>query len=290
MHTVGESDDDIPKNQFDFLLQFLKGQENLYEQLELLYWDDPRHTLKLYLCKNFKFMYSKDQEKTVNIVEACTKCLEVHQKSIICTSEFLCRNLECKICPSHHYYLCLTTGVIPKESKAINKWQKCRSARRISGETLTWTFTWCLHDDRGLEDVPVNKYWKSCTLIDLASDTNYITHAVAETIKSTGWKCHTSCTWSWWNGDLRRNKKILVKSQDSQITRYLQFQQILCYGLKPIGDIEQHVSERPLYIFFQRSKWILNQWPCLCSFKQHCEHACILANYNLINLSSLYPG
>lgn len=50
----------------------------------------PRHALKLYLCKKL----GTDWKKAVNTVGACTECLEVHEKSITCTSEFLCRKYQ----------------------------------------------------------------------------------------------------------------------------------------------------------------------------------------------------
>ncbi len=52
-----------------------------------------------------------------------------------------------------------------------------------------------------LMDVTTNAGQKIGTLIDLASDTNYITHEDADRLKLKGEKNHPSGSWSWQDGD-----------------------------------------------------------------------------------------
>lgn len=130
-----------PDKRFDSLLNFLKSQESIYEQLDQLRDEEPprkeirpeqrqartrtsnqsssylsgcvvcgdiKHKKKLYFCKKFRVLKLAEKKDAVRKLGACWKCLEVHDDDIHCKTSFLCKNPECedKRAIDHHYYLC----------------------------------------------------------------------------------------------------------------------------------------------------------------------------------------
>lgn len=102
-----------PENWFDSLLAFLREQENIYEQLEQLNQEEPsrretrmeprhartksakssndpagcvvcgdrKHKRKLYFCKQFRALTLAEKKAAVKKLEACKRCLEIHDDS-----------------------------------------------------------------------------------------------------------------------------------------------------------------------------------------------------------------
>lgn len=242
-------------NRFDSLLNFLKEQESIYEQLEQLRDDefrrnesrveprhartkaaksendqrgcvvcgDEKHRKKLFFCKQFKTLRLADKKTAVKKLGACEKCLETHDMMAYCKPTYLCKRQDCgdEHIQEHHY--CLCPNAERNKSKAVQ-----RLSRRGLGEKESWrnytdeqekflsklppelakqcrdafsntaakTFNTVkdhsgLLTESGLQELPVimmllevtaNAGQRIGTLIDLASDTNYITHSAAKSL------------------------------------------------------------------------------------------------------------
>lgn len=172
---------------------------------------------KLYYCRKFKTLQVAEKKEAVKRVGACGRCLEVHNDGAECKTTFLCKNEGCKDTqgPGHHYYLCPKAGSKgdgprrPKPSLERGGWKKCteiqeefltslppelaQRCRNVFCNSVAKTFSSSMPESRllaqnGLKEFPVimmilevtaNAGQKIGTLIDLASDTNYITHEAA---------------------------------------------------------------------------------------------------------------
>lgn len=140
VYIADEKNAGVQQARFDKLLEFLKTQEAIYEQLEQLREDEPsrkesrsdprhartratelssdpagcivcgdsKHKKKLYFCKKFRTLKPSEKENVMRRLRACKRCLEIHEGAAYCKSTYLCRNLERKDqqTPEHHYYLC----------------------------------------------------------------------------------------------------------------------------------------------------------------------------------------
>lgn len=237
-----------PENRFDSLLDFLKKQENIYEQLEQLRGDEPsrretktesrhtrtksdhigcvvcgdgKHKKKLYFCKPFRGLKPAKKKIAVRKLGACKMCLEVHDDSSYCNPAYLCKNQDCKDerVPEHHYYLCPNAQMKknevgqkkgrfdPERDKGQRRYTEeqeelfnklspelAKQCRDVFSNTASRALDTVkdqpgLLEGSGLHELPVimmlievtaNAGQKIGTLIDLASDTNYITHKAAK--------------------------------------------------------------------------------------------------------------
>ena len=245
---------------------------------------DQRHSKKLYMCTKFKYMNCIDREEAVKKVGACRKCLELHDKGSMCTSAFLCKKPECEIQSSHHYYLCprnskaqrkVTEPVTVAESGRYTDIQEefmsklspdlakeCRNAfsntmSRVS-KALNTTQSPLLKE-HNITEVPVimmvvevtaNAGQKIGALIDLASDTNYITHRAAKILNL---KSENVTLVVHGVGGMRFSvdtKRYLLKIRVGTPQGTLRSHQLLCYGLDNIADIQQPVTATQLVRFF----------------------------------------
>ncbi|XP_024119933.1 uncharacterized protein LOC112141110, partial [Oryzias melastigma] len=309
-----------PDDRFDNLLSFLKGQEQIYEQLNQLWDDEPagreakaeikhtrtrstkqdqmgcvvcgdvKHKRKLYFCKQFRELKTNEKNIAVKKLGACKKCLEVHDDSSFCNPAYLCKNQECKSddLPAHNFCLCPNAQFKrgeqsqkrSKEDAAKSQSQRkytqeqeeffnklspelakqCRDVfSNTASRALNLTKEPSLFGENGVKEFPVimmlltvtaNAGQKIGALIDLASDTNYITHKAASKLnlrseKITlivhgvgGMKVHVE------------TKRYLLKIRVMTPKGSLKSHQIVCYGLENIADIQNHVTARQLQKFF----------------------------------------
>ena len=185
---------------------------------------DEEHGGKLFRCKAFRKASLSEKKAQVKKAKACTKCLDVHGIDGDCTPRFLCRKEECKIgnIPvDHHYFLCPKAPTMKDSAKKENKAEEKRGPRgpteeqeavfaelRLTPRQLEAVRRACTNkatsracsgknpiEQSGLKEHPVLMMLLPVTakrgdslgaLIDLASDTNYITHQAAERLGLTG--------------------------------------------------------------------------------------------------------
>lgn len=179
---------------------------------------DGGHKNKIFFCKKFKGMKLPEKKTALEKLGACRKCLGHHGDEGFCRETYLCRNKDCKKGggPSdHHYFLCPkgelkkghdeTSGKIRSKCKLTEEQEEFlselspelaeRCRRAFTNKTAVGKNT----EDRsellrsnGLTELPVimmlmevtaNAGQKIGTLVDLASDTNYITHKAADRLR-----------------------------------------------------------------------------------------------------------
>lgn len=173
---------------------------------------DPKHREKLYFCRKFRTTLKPlNKRDAAQRLGACKRCLEVHDGDYCRKTTYLCGNPECK--DQHHYLLCLAarpqsqrtpkSGPVRAEGKRYTEAQEeflsklppelaqqCRDTfcNVVSRVYNTAAAERGLLEENGLSEHPVilmlldvtaNDGQRIGTLIDLASDTNYITHRAA---------------------------------------------------------------------------------------------------------------
>ncbi|XP_077457237.1 uncharacterized protein LOC144074602 [Stigmatopora argus] len=161
------------------------------------------HGEKLFFCKAFKNLKPKDKLSAVERLGACKNCLGCHKDESECRDTYLCRKQSCK--KDHHFFLCQKGDATPRPNAGRHELTE-RQQRFMSGlspeaaEEFKRAFTnvsarsLCTDKSAAMghsagEELPVmlmllevtaNAGQKIGTLIDLASDTNYITHSAAK--------------------------------------------------------------------------------------------------------------
>lgn len=318
---VSEEEDTLsPDARFDKLLQFLKGQEKIYEQLEQLRDDEPSkrepkiphkhartkatkssssqaacvvcgesgHRKKLFYCKKFKTLKLAEKKDAVRRLGACGKCLEVHGDDGDCKTTFLCRNEGCKDTqgPGHHYYLCAKSGNKgseprrPKPSpirsggKNYTEAQEefltrlppelAQQCRNVFCNSVSKTLSSnrperSLLAESGLQEFPVimmilevtaNAAQKIGALIDLASDTNYITHEAAGELNLRSEDVTLVVHGVGGMQVTVETKRYLLKIRVTTPKGTLKSYQLVCYGLDSIAEVNRHVSPKRLQKIF----------------------------------------
>ncbi|KAK5854462.1 hypothetical protein PBY51_015526 [Eleginops maclovinus] len=174
---------------------------------------DEKHREKIFFCKRFKELKPGEKLTAVEKLGACKRCLVCHGEDEYCKDTYLCRNRDCKKGSSsdHHFFLCSRGDFKMKESDGgKSTWRKQKlteeqvelmseltpemAERFRKAFTNTTARANCVvKDQRGvvasrtpelpvilmLLEVTANAGQKIGTLIDLASDTNYVTHSAA---------------------------------------------------------------------------------------------------------------
>ncbi|XP_039456743.1 uncharacterized protein LOC120433854 [Oreochromis aureus] len=310
-----------PERRFDSLLEFLKEQETIYEQLDHLKEEEPskrervelkhsrtrftksgsdercvvcgdgKHKKKLYFCRQFKTLKLAEKKAAIKKLGACWSRLEVHDNRSYCKPTYLCKNPGCKEAHAaeHHYYLCPNAEVRkgsaagrqnrsdPEGGKVSRKCtedqeeflrklspelaRECRDAfsNTASRACSTTKEQPSLLFEGGLRELPVimmllevtaNAGQKIGTLIDLASDTNYITHRTASSLNLRseeitlvvhgvgGMKTHV------------KTRRYLLKIRVRTPRGTLRSHQLVCYGLDSIAEVHKHVTPSQLQRFF----------------------------------------
>nr|XP_017209463.2 uncharacterized protein LOC108181536 [Danio rerio] len=323
IHVSAQQSAVTPDNRFDYLLDFLKKQENIYEQLEQLRLEEPnrkdvrnepkwaktkstksntdqdgcvvcgdaKHKWKLYFCKQFRASKLVDKKAAVSALGACKKCLEVHEQHSFCKRNYLCKSQDCEDegVPEHHYYLCPNAKTEEKradqkKSKLCPKTEKCvkdytrdqqdflsrlspelaQQCRNVFSNTTARVFNVTkekpgLLAQSGLLELPVimmllnvtaNAGQKIGTLIDLASDTNYITHSAADRLNLKGEKITLVIHGVGGMKVRMKTKRYLLKIRVRTSQGTFKSHQLACYGLESIAEINNTVQPNQLKKLF----------------------------------------
>ncbi|KAL1249502.1 hypothetical protein QQF64_020507 [Cirrhinus molitorella] len=218
-----------------------------------------KHKDKIFFCKGLKLA---EKKSIVRRLGACKKCLGCHEDENRCSDSYLCRNKDCKRGASsdHHYFLCpkgeLKIGsegkVVIKDGKKENRLtdeqeeflaqlspelaERCKKAFTNKAKMVN-----CSEKDQtglvgesGLQELPVimmlmevttNAGQKVGALIDLASDTNDITHEAADRLKLRGLELK-----------LRRGQRVKTPKGTEKA------HQFICYGLEEIAKVHRSPS------------------------------------------------
>ncbi|RXN38928.1 gag-pol fusion poly [Labeo rohita] len=246
--------------------------------------EDESHAGKLFACKVFREQDLSKKRAHVKKLGLCYKCLRPHPKDGKgCTSRYLCPKADCRKggVLDHNYLLCPKSPTPKKDSSCEEQ-----STIKFEGKKLGLTSkqeeflaeltaeqrekyknafsnrissTVCAKVGDGLQEHPVVMMLMGVTtnsgcligaLIDLASDTNYITNETAdhlglcgENIKlivhGVGGMKKTVLT-------KRYSMRLKVKTSKGKVVEH----RILCYGLENIAEVSQSVTAEQLQKFF----------------------------------------
>nr|AAD26627.1 unknown [Takifugu rubripes] len=310
-----------PEKRFDCLLAFLKGQEPIYEQLELLLEEEPvrkearaelrhartkvtksdgdqagcvvcgdvKHKRKLYFCRQFRSSKLEDKQAAVRRIRACPKCLEIHGDELCCKPGFLCKGQRCiDGRAEHHYILCPYAKEKKNDprrdrhskegpaAKAFTEDQEkffsrlspelAKQCRDVFSNSASKTFNAVsnhssLLAESGLQELPVimmllevtaNAGQRLGTLIDLASDTNYITHSAASRLNLRSEEITLVVHGVGGMEVCVETKRYLLRIRVKTSQGTLKSHQMVCYGLDRIAEVHQSVTAGQLQRFFPR--------------------------------------
>lgn len=247
---------------------------------------DERHKEKIFFCKRFKELKLAEKVQAVKKLGACKKCLGCHEEEDDCKDTYLCRNKDCKKGGSsdHHFFLCPKGELRRGEENKGGK--DSRRTHTLTEEQETFlaelspqmaekckrafsnmaAITNCAGQDQsglvkasGLEELPVlmmllevtaNAGQKIGTLIDLASDTNYITHKAADRLKLRSEKI-TLVVYGVGGMAMKVNTRrylLRVRVKTSRGTE--KAHELVCYGLSEIAQVHKVVRPEQLRKFF----------------------------------------
>ncbi|XP_048836046.1 uncharacterized protein LOC125711305 [Brienomyrus brachyistius] len=247
---------------------------------------DRGHSKKVFFCKKFKALKLSEKKSVLKKLGACSKCLGYHDDDGYCRENFLCRNTDCKTGgtgPDHHYFLCPKTesrrgegGKGGRDERSKGKFteeqekflsqlspelaEQCRKAfTNRSSVTLKTAGQSELLKKNGLIELPVimmlmqvtaNAGQKIGTLIDLASDTNYITHKAAERLGLRSEEI-TLVIHGVGGMTMRVNtRRYLLKVRVKTPKGTERAHQLVCYGLDEIAKVYQTIQPEKLKRFF----------------------------------------
>lgn len=245
---------------------------------------DDSHAGKLFACKVFREQDLLRKRTHLKKLGLCSKCLRLHPKDGKgCTPRYLCPKVDCRKgeVSDHNYLLCPKPPTPKKDSSSEEQ-----SIIKFGGKKLGLTnkqeeflaeltpeqrekyknafsnkisSTVCAKAGDGLQEHPVVMMLMEVTtnsgclvgsLIDLASDTNYITNETADRLGLCGENIRLIV-----HGVGGMKKTVLtkryflrlkVKTSKGKVAEH----RILCYGLENIAEVTQSVSAEQLQKFF----------------------------------------
>ena len=247
---------------------------------------DGGHSNKIFFCKKFKGLKVPEKKTALKKLGACRKCLGCHDEDGYCRDTFLCRNKDCKKGggpPDHHYFLCpkgeLKKGDNEKSGKGSGSKsrlteeqeeflselspelaERCKKAftNKAAGTRESKDQSELMRRN-GLTELPVimmlmevtaNAGQKIGTLIDLASDTNYITHKAADRLRLRSEKItlvvHGVGGMTMKVDTERYVLKVRVKSPKGTERAH----ELVCYGLDEIAKVHKVIEPEKLQKFF----------------------------------------
>lgn len=241
---------------------------------------DPKHRKKLYFCRKFRAnLKPVEKRDAAQQIGACKRCLEVHNGDYCRKTNYLCGNPECK--DQHHFLLCPVARSQPQKSSPVGTKGKryteiqekflskltpelaqqcqdafCNVASRAYNSTVAERG---LLEDNCLKEYPVilmlldvtaNDGQRIGTLIDLASDTNYITHRAASKLNL---RSEDVTLVVYGVGGMKvsvATKRYLLRIRVGTARGTLRSHQLICYGLDKIAEVHWHVPAVKLQKIF----------------------------------------
>lgn len=236
---------------------------------------DERHSEKLFFCKKFKELTPEEKLEAVEKLGACTKCLECHQEDNECKDTYLCRNQRCR--RDHHFFLCrrgdskkketYRTGMIrltEEQEQFVAELSPDMVEKFKSAFSNVTARSHCTDKRAGMDleasqelpvimmllEVTANTGQKIGTLIDLASDTNYITHQAAKRLNLRSEKVTLIVHGVGGMALKMKTKRYLLRVRVKTPTGTVRIHELLCYGLDEIAKVNRPIQPEQLKKFF----------------------------------------
>lgn len=248
---------------------------------------DPKHKKKLYFCNKFKNLSPFQKIDATEKLGACKECLEVHERDQYCKPFYICKNQECvdEDVQDHHFLLCQNKSPSQRTGSTLVGGRsrftveqetfmaqlspqlalQCKNAfsnathRLVSRAFNTAGEEGSLLTRSELSEQPVimmlqyvtaNAGQQIGTLIDLASDTNYITHKTAKDLHLQSEPVTLVVHGVGGMTTSVKTKRYLLKLRVKTPEGMLKSHQLICYGLDHIAKVHNHVSAQALQKLF----------------------------------------
>lgn len=244
---------------------------------------DERHCNKFFFCKRFKELRPGEKLNGVEKLGACKRCPVCHAENDECTDTYLCTNCKRGSSSDHHFFLFLKGDFKRKESEKVGKPSTRRQTFTEEQEKLiseltpdmaerfrkAFTNTVAkLHctgknlpeamDSNTCElqvilmllEVSTNTGQKIGTLIDLASDTNYITHGAARRLNLRSEKIMLVVHGVGGMAMKVKTKRYLLKVRVKTPIGTVRAHELICYGLDEIAKVHRVIEPQQLKKFF----------------------------------------
>lgn len=247
---------------------------------------DEKHKDRIFFCKKFRALKLSEKEAAVERIGACRECLGCHEYDDGCRDTYLCRNVDCKKRGSsdHHFFLCPRGNSKRRElekpqtddrdKKNLTEEQKrflgeltpelaerCRKAftNNSSNVSCPAKNQVSLLKESGLRELPVimmlmevtaNAGQKIGALVDLASDTNYITHKAAKRLNLRSEKITLIVHGVGGMATKVATRRYLLRVRIKTSKGTERAHELICYGLKEIAKVHRAVKPEELTRFF----------------------------------------
>ncbi|XP_031434591.1 uncharacterized protein LOC116223147 [Clupea harengus] len=247
---------------------------------------DEKHKDRIFFCKKFRALKLSEKEAAVERIGACRECLGCHEYDDGCRDTYLCRNVDCKKRGSsdHHFFLCPRGNSKRRELKKPqtddrDKKNLTEEQKRFLGELTPELAERCrkaftnnssnvscpaknqvsLLKESGLRELPVimmlmevtaNAGQKIGALVDLASDTNYITHKAAKRLNLRSEKITLIVHGVGGMATKVATRRYLLRVRIKTSKGTERAHELICYGLKEIAKVHRAVKPEELTRFF----------------------------------------
>ncbi|KAL3973670.1 mitochondrial-processing peptidase subunit beta [Sarotherodon galilaeus] len=270
-----------PEKRFDSLLEFLKEQETIYEQLDHLREEEPskrervelkhsrtkftklgsdegcvvcgdgKHKKKLYFCRQFKTLKLAEKKAAIKKLGACWSCPEVHDNGSYCKPTYLCKNPGCKEAHAaeHHYYLC-PNAEVSKGSAAGRQNRSDPEGGKVSRK--------CTEDQEEFLRKLSPELARECrdafsNTASRACSTTKEQPPFEEAASNLNLRSEEITLVVHGVGGMKthvKTRRYLLKIRVRTPRGTLRSHQLVCYGLDSIAEVHKHVTPSQLQRFF----------------------------------------
>lgn len=235
---------------------------------------DTCHAGRLFACTAFRGMDLPSKKSHLNANKLCSLCLGPHSQPVCGNKKIICTKADCRAEEPHHYLLCSRSVPLESTRKKSNGkglgltshqeelleevTPELREEFRKAFSNKTTSAITCSAGKAPLEypvvmmllEVTTNSGQLIGTLLDLASDTNYITHCAAQRLGLSGESIrlivHGVGGMTKTVKTNRYSLRLRVKTAKGTVAEH----KLLCYGLESIAEVSHPVTPAQLQKIF----------------------------------------
>lgn len=234
---------------------------------------DKAHAGRLFACTTFRGMDLQGKKSHLNANRLCLQCLGSHLQNVCGNKKFVCTKAGCRVEELHHYLLCPKSmppqsarskangkglGLTSQQEELLDKVApELRKEFRKAFSNKTSAIT-CTAGKTSVEypvvlmllEVTSNSGQLIGTLIDLASDTNYITHCAAQRLGLNGESIQLMVHGVGGMTKTVRTKRYSLRLRVKTSKGTVAEDKLVCYGLESIADVSHPVTPQQLLKIF----------------------------------------